>query len=178
MSERSRSPGRCSHVASLIATETGHTVLNHLPSFSSLPIFWRQPRRPLNTRAAALTWSEIPTLQLGLHSSCKLPALQPARPAGPPRPAAHPQAQLDLALERRFPDLLAAAVRPAGTRLTSHPAPATRKGARPGAVGTGAAPSTSGGAATRQEPANQTKPPKTGTTRSVTSLGPPLNHRG
>ena len=37
--ERSRSPGRSSHVASLIATETGHTVLNHRPSFSSLPIF-------------------------------------------------------------------------------------------------------------------------------------------
>jgi Transposase len=39
VSERSRSPGRGSHVASLIATKTGHTVLNHLPSFSSLPIF-------------------------------------------------------------------------------------------------------------------------------------------
>ncbi len=39
MSERSGSPGRGSHVAGLIATETGHTVLNHLPSFSSLPIF-------------------------------------------------------------------------------------------------------------------------------------------
>jgi len=39
VSERSRSPGRGSHVASLIATETGHTVPNHLPSFSSLPIF-------------------------------------------------------------------------------------------------------------------------------------------
>ena len=39
VSETSRSPGRGSHVASLIAAETGHTVLNHLPSFSSLPIF-------------------------------------------------------------------------------------------------------------------------------------------
>jgi DDE family transposase len=37
--ERSRSPGRGSHVASLTAAETGHTVLNRLPSFSSLPIF-------------------------------------------------------------------------------------------------------------------------------------------
>ena len=92
--------------------------------------------------------------------------------------AAHPQDQPDLALERSVPDLLAAAVRPARTRLTSHPVPATRKGGRPGAVGTGATPSTSGSTATRREPANQTKPPKTGTTRSVTSLGPPLNHRG
>jgi hypothetical protein len=39
MSETSRSPGHCSHAAGLIATETGHTVLNHLLSFSSLPIF-------------------------------------------------------------------------------------------------------------------------------------------
>ena len=39
MSGRSRSPGRGSPVASLIATETGHTVLNRRPSFSSLPIF-------------------------------------------------------------------------------------------------------------------------------------------
>ena len=38
------------------------------------------------------------------------------------------------------------------TRLTSHPAPATRKGARPGAVGAGAAPSTSGSTATRRKP--------------------------
>jgi len=37
--ERSRSPGRGSPVAGLIAAETGHTVLNHRPSFSSLPIF-------------------------------------------------------------------------------------------------------------------------------------------
>jgi hypothetical protein len=36
--ERSRSPGGSSYVASLIATETGHTLLNHLPSFSWLPI--------------------------------------------------------------------------------------------------------------------------------------------
>ena len=39
VSERSRSAGRGSLVASLIAAETGHTVLNHMLSFSSLPIF-------------------------------------------------------------------------------------------------------------------------------------------
>ena len=39
VSETSRSAGRGSHVASLIVTETGHTVFNHLPSFSSLPVF-------------------------------------------------------------------------------------------------------------------------------------------
>jgi hypothetical protein len=31
--------GRGCHIASLIAAETGHTALNHLHSFSSLPIF-------------------------------------------------------------------------------------------------------------------------------------------
>ena len=59
------------------------------------------------------------------------PAMAPARPASPPRPPARPQAQPDLALEGGIPDLLAAAIRPAGTRLTSNPVPATRKGAAP-----------------------------------------------
>src|SRR5436190_1106175 len=38
LSQRCRLPGRGSHDASLIATETGHTVLNCPPSSSSLPI--------------------------------------------------------------------------------------------------------------------------------------------
>src|SRR5712691_6694454 len=52
VSGTSRSPGHGSHVASLIATETGHTVLNHLPSFSSLPIFDVSRGGALSTRAA------------------------------------------------------------------------------------------------------------------------------
>jgi pimeloyl-ACP methyl ester carboxylesterase len=60
-----------------------------------------------------------------------LPAVAPARPASPPRPPARPQAQPDLALQEGIPDLLAVAIRPAGTRLTSNPVPATRKGAAP-----------------------------------------------
>jgi hypothetical protein len=39
VSETSRSSGRGCHVARLIAAGTGHMALNHLPSFSSLPIF-------------------------------------------------------------------------------------------------------------------------------------------
>ncbi len=39
-----------------------------------------------------------------------------------------------------LPGLLAAALRPARARLTSHTVPATRKGGRPGAVGAGASP--------------------------------------
>ena len=105
-------------------------------------------------------------------------AAEPARPAGPPRPRRGAEDQPDLALEGGVPGLLAAAVRPARTRLTSHPVPATRKGGRPGAVGAGAARSTSGSPSTHREPENQIPQPKPGTTRSVTSLGPPLNHRG
>ena len=53
----------------------------------------------------------------------KLPALGAARPPGAPRPRPRTEDQPRLALEGRLPDLLAAAVRAAGTRLTSHPRP-------------------------------------------------------
>ena len=56
---------------------------------------------------------------------------RPARPAGPPRPRPRAEDQPDLALEGGVPGLLAAAVRPARTHLTSHPVPATRKGGAP-----------------------------------------------
>ena len=64
-------------------------------------------------------------------------ALEPARPAGPPCPRPRAEDQPDLALEGGVPGLLAAAVRPARTRLTRYDVPATRKGDRPGAVGAG-----------------------------------------
>jgi Transposase DDE domain group 1 len=69
---------------------------------------------------------------------------------------------------------LAAAVRPAGTRLTSHPRPRNPERRPPGAVGTGA-PRANRAA---PPPASQIPPPKTGTTRSVTDLAGTLNHRG
>jgi hypothetical protein len=53
----------------------------------------------------------------------------PAR-AGPPRPRPRAEDQPHLALERRLPDLLAPAVRPARTRLTSHPRPRDPEGGR------------------------------------------------
>ena len=46
VSERSRLPGHSSHAASLFTTETGHTVANHPPSVSSLPIFDLSRGRP------------------------------------------------------------------------------------------------------------------------------------
>jgi hypothetical protein len=63
-------PGRSGHVASLIATETGHTVLNCPPSFSSLLLF-DVSAAGLSAYAATVTWCDIATLQLGLHSSEK-----------------------------------------------------------------------------------------------------------
>ena len=50
----------------------------------------------------------------------------------------------DVALERRFPYLLAAAVRPASTRMTSTNHPSDAKGGMAGAVGAGAHPGTPG----------------------------------
>ena len=93
------------------------------------------------------------------------PAVGADRPPGPPRPCSRAEDQPDPAVESDVPGLLAAAMRPARTCLTSHSVPATRKGARPGAVGAEAAPSTSGAATPPSGPANQTPQPKTGTIR-------------
>ena len=67
-------------------------------------------------------------------------AAEPARPAGPPRPRPGAEDQPHLALERGLPGLLAPAVRPARTRLTSHPCPCDQERRLPGAVGAGAQP--------------------------------------
>ena len=111
----------------------------------------RQPRRRPGRLVPAARPVRLRRPQGRRAGHAALPAAEPARPARPPRPRPHAEDQPDLALERRLPRLLAAAVRPARTRLTSHPVPATRKGGRPGAVGAGAAPSTSGSPAIRRE---------------------------
>ena len=82
--------------------------------------------------------------------------------------------QPDLALEGRLPGLLAAAVRPARTRLTSHPVPATRKEAAP--ARSEPVPPRAHRAA--PPPASHLPLPKTGATRSVRDLAGTLNHRG
>ena len=74
---------------------------------------WCRPPRPVRLRR--------PQGRRAGHAA--LPGAEPARPAGPPRPRPGAEDQPDLALERRLPDLLAAAMRPARTRLTSHPRP-------------------------------------------------------
>ena len=60
-----------------------------------------------------------------------LPSSRPARPAGPACPQAHPQDQRHLAMEGGVHHLLAAAVCPARTQLTSTNHPCERKGACP-----------------------------------------------
>ena len=66
-----------------------------------------------------------PQRRRGGHAA--LPALQPARPAGPPRPRPRRRRSAGPGPGKAPSYLLAAAIRPACTRLTSHPVPATRK---------------------------------------------------
>ena len=77
----------------------------------------RPPRRP-----------RTPRRQPG-HAP--LPGLAPPRQARPPRPPAHPRHQRDLAMGRGVPGLLAAALRPASTRLTSTNNPSDTEGGPP-----------------------------------------------
>ena len=72
--------------------------------------------------------------------------------------------------------LLAAAVRPARTQLTSTNHPCDTERSLPGAVGAGADPSTSGNAVTRRDHENRPDRKKTGTSQPVTSHARPLNH--
>ncbi len=65
-------------------------------------------------------------------------------------------------MERRVPHLLAAALRPASTRLTSTNYTVSKKGDLPGAVGAGAHPGTPGTTAQPAPPAKQTLRPKPG----------------
>src|SRR4029077_5239368 len=57
-----------------------------------------------------------------------LPDLAHPRPARPPRPRARPEDQPGLAVEGRAPHLLAAALPPASTHLTSTNHPSDTKG--------------------------------------------------
>ena len=66
-----------------------------------------------------------------LVTTVPLPGLAPPRQTRPPRPPAHPRHQRNLAMGRDVPDLLAAALRPASTRLTSTNNPSGTKGGAP-----------------------------------------------
>jgi len=84
-----------------------------------------------------------------------LPRLAHPRPPGPARPRTDPEDQPGLALEGRIPHLLAAALHPAGTRMTSTNHPATPKETQSGAVGAGAHPGTPGSTAQPSPEANR-----------------------
>jgi hypothetical protein len=73
-----------------------------------------------------------------------------------------PEDQPRLALERRVPHLLEAALRPASTRLTSTDYPANAKGGQSGAVGAGASPGTPGSTVRPHAETKQTPDPKPG----------------
>jgi hypothetical protein len=91
----------------------------------------------VNLAACLTTWCRL----LGLYDCDDLKNAEPGTlryrlPSLPARLVRHARArrgedQPDLALEGGVPGLLAAAVRPARTRLTSHPVPAPGKGGRP-----------------------------------------------
>ena len=98
----------------------------------------------------------------------------PARLARHAR-AAHPEDQPGLAMEGRVPHLLAAALRPARTRLTSTNHPATRKETHPGAVGAGAHPGTPGTTRRHRPDSKQTPRPKPGTSTISNRTSETLN---
>jgi hypothetical protein len=136
--------------------------------------------RAANIAADLAAWCRL----LGLYDQQDLkdaepgtlrPAAEPARPARPPRPAARAEDQPHLALEGGIPGLLAAAVRPARTRLTSHPCSCDPERRPSPAQSEPVPPGHTGPSAIRREHANQIQPPKTGATRPVTDLAPPLN---
>ena len=78
-------------------------------------------------------------------------------------------------MEGSVPDLLAAAMRPARTRLTSTNHPADQKGDQPGAVGAGAHPGTPGYATHPHPHGKQTPHPKPGTGTISNQTSRPLN---
>jgi len=93
----------------------------------------------------------------------------------PPRPAARAEDQPHLALEGGIPDLLAAAIHPARPRLTSRSRPRIPERRPPRRSRSRWPPEHIGSAAICCGHMSQIQPPKTGTTRSVTNLAPPLN---
>ena len=104
----------------------------------------RQPRRRPGRLVPAARPVRLRGPQGRRAGHAALPAAEPARPAGPPRPRPGAEDQPHLALEGGIPGLLAAAVRPARTRLTSHPCPCDPERRPPRRSRSRCRPSTSG----------------------------------
>jgi len=90
-----------------------------------------------NIAADLAAWTRLlghcddPGLRDADPDTLRPPGLAHPREARPPRPPADPRHQPRLAVEGSIPRLLAAALRPAGTRLTSTNHPANAKGGLP-----------------------------------------------
>ena len=91
-----------------------------------------------------LGFHDAPDLKDAEPDTLRYRGLAPPCPPRASRPAAGPEDKPGLALERRVPHLLAAAVCPASTRLTSINYLGDTKGAASGAVGASAHPGTPG----------------------------------
>ena len=127
-----------------------------------------------NIAADLAAWTRLlgchddPELRDADPGTAPLPGLAPPRQARPTRPPAHPRHQPRLAMGRCVPDLLAAANRPVGTRMTSTNNPGNTKGGQPGAVGAGAHPVTPGTPAPHHQNQNGHEDQKRKPTQSVT----------
>jgi hypothetical protein len=90
------------------------------------PGCWRIDATSASTTAQSITMSM--RHRPSATKARGLKRLAHSRPPGPARPRAHPEDQPGLALEGRVPRLLAAALRPARTRLTSTISPGDTRG--------------------------------------------------
>ena len=115
-----RRPDREGHGPAEPAIEglAGQLRLGHRREHRRRPGRLDPPARPLRQPGPAGRRPRYPPL----------PRLAHPRPPGPPRPRARPEDQPGLALEGRVPHLLAAALRPASTRLTSTNQPSDTEG--------------------------------------------------
>src|SRR5450755_2444665 len=136
-------------------------------------------RREHRRRPGRLDPSSRPLRPRGTPGSrpghAPLPDLAHPRPPRPSRPPADPEDQPGLAVEGGVPDLLAAALHPASTRLTSTDHPSDRKEHAPGAVGAGVHPGTPGTTTRPPLPAKQTPHPKPGSSTISRRTSSPLN---
>ena len=172
-----------SHSPSAASSSPVPPVIRICASNSPNPARWSRRSPPLPAAGSPAAWCRLPGLYDGddlkdAAGHAALPAAEPARPGRPPRPRPGAEDQPDLALERRLPGLLDAAVRPARTRLNSHPVPATRKGGRARRSRSRYRPGHTG---QHRHPPGTSQPDKTAENRLNTISNQPrlpLNHRG
>ena len=108
---------------------TGRSVSYPVTTTAAAGTTWRSTRRRWTSTRVPWTWMCCSASMTSASACCQ--TFTPSRPPRPPRPRARPQDQPGLAVERRVHRLLAAALHPARTRLTSTNHPANAKGGHP-----------------------------------------------